>query len=181
MPAFPAEILEAEEEGIEISFLVSPVRVIGENGKISQLECVKNRLGPPDEDGRRRPVEIKGFQLLPGSRPGHLGHRRRCGPIRAAQETGHERRHVILRMSGGRRNRRGSLPGATSSSSRAPWSTPSAPGKRAAIFIDCLLKGQKWEGLFEALRVGEKGSLSMKRYLQEESERVPLELARRSA
>ena len=47
MPAFPAEIHEAEEEGIEMSFLVSPVRVIGEKGKIKQLECVKNRLGPP--------------------------------------------------------------------------------------------------------------------------------------
>lgn len=60
MPAFPGEVLEAEEEGIEISFLVSPVRVTAENGKVSRLECVRNRLGPPDEDGRRRPVEIKG-------------------------------------------------------------------------------------------------------------------------
>jgi formate dehydrogenase major subunit len=56
MPAFAAEVLEAEEEGIEISFLVSPVKVVSRNGKIIQLECVKNRLGPPDEDGRRRPV-----------------------------------------------------------------------------------------------------------------------------
>jgi Pyruvate/2-oxoacid:ferredoxin oxidoreductase delta subunit len=49
-----------------------------------------------------------------------------------------------------------------------------ASGKRAAIFIDTHLRKQKWEGLFEALRVGEKGSLSMKRYLQEEKEREPL-------
>jgi NADPH-dependent glutamate synthase beta subunit-like oxidoreductase len=60
MPAFAGEVHEAEEEGIEISLLTSPLRVISQDGRVTQLECVKNRLGPPDEDGRRRPVEIKG-------------------------------------------------------------------------------------------------------------------------
>ena len=58
MPAFPAEIEEAFEEGIDIEFLTQPVRIIRENGKVSGLECVRMRLGEVDESGRRRPMPL---------------------------------------------------------------------------------------------------------------------------
>lgn len=35
MPAALEEIEEAEEEGIKMNFLVAPVRVVGENGKVT--------------------------------------------------------------------------------------------------------------------------------------------------
>jgi len=69
MPASDEEVEQAEEEGIQLNFLVDPVRVIGEGGKVKALECRKMRLGEPDESGRRRPVPIEGseFQIEIGS------------------------------------------------------------------------------------------------------------------
>jgi heterodisulfide reductase subunit A-like polyferredoxin len=58
MPANAEEIEECHEEGIEIMTLTNPVRVIGENGRVKAIECVKMRLGEPDAGGRRRPEPI---------------------------------------------------------------------------------------------------------------------------
>ncbi|MEM4703693.1 MAG: FAD-dependent oxidoreductase [Candidatus Bathyarchaeia archaeon] len=58
MPALPSEIAEAEREGIIFHFLVAPKQIIGDNGKVKAIECLRMRLGEPDESGRRRPVPI---------------------------------------------------------------------------------------------------------------------------
>ncbi len=60
MPAEDIEILEAEEEGVKFQFLVSPIEVIGEDGKVSKIRLQKMELGEEDERGRRRPVPIEG-------------------------------------------------------------------------------------------------------------------------
>ena len=64
MPASEEEIEECKEEGIEIYFLTNPTRVIGENGTAKAIECVKMRLGEPDESGRRRPEPIPGSEFV---------------------------------------------------------------------------------------------------------------------
>jgi heterodisulfide reductase subunit A len=62
MPAYQPEVEEAEKEGVEIRFLVAPKRILGKNGKVAVIECLKMALGPPDETGRRRPVPIEGSE-----------------------------------------------------------------------------------------------------------------------
>jgi NADPH-dependent glutamate synthase beta subunit-like oxidoreductase len=64
MPASPWEIKEAEEEGVKIEFLVAPKRILGEDGNVTAIECVKMELGEPDETGRRRPVPIHGSEFV---------------------------------------------------------------------------------------------------------------------
>jgi len=64
MPANDAEIDAAEEEGIKISYLAAPVKILGEVGKVTGMECIKMKLGKPDESGRRRPVPIKGTEFI---------------------------------------------------------------------------------------------------------------------
>jgi glutamate synthase (NADPH/NADH) small chain len=60
-PARREEIAHAEEEGIIFDYLTLPVKVLGdEEGNVKGMECVKMRLGEPDESGRRRPVPIDG-------------------------------------------------------------------------------------------------------------------------
>ncbi len=59
MPANSWELREAEEEGVNIRFLVTPKRIIGQNGKVVSIECFKNELGDVDETGRKRPVTIQ--------------------------------------------------------------------------------------------------------------------------
>lgn len=63
MPAAPEEIEEALEEGIKMEFLVAPVKILGEGGKVTGIECLRMELGEPDASGRRRPVPIKGSEF----------------------------------------------------------------------------------------------------------------------
>jgi heterodisulfide reductase subunit A-like polyferredoxin len=60
MPAYAWEVEEALEEGVELSLLVAPTRILGANGRVTGIECVRMKLGEPDASGRRRPVEIPG-------------------------------------------------------------------------------------------------------------------------
>jgi len=63
MPAIAEEIKECQDEGIPINTLTQPVRIIGENGRVTQIECVKMQLGEPDESGRRTPEPISGSEF----------------------------------------------------------------------------------------------------------------------
>jgi glutamate synthase (NADPH/NADH) small chain len=59
MPARLEEIHHAEEEGVQFMFLTTPVAFHGDdNGRVKELECLRNELGEPDESGRRRPIPI---------------------------------------------------------------------------------------------------------------------------
>ena len=58
MPAEEIEIQEAKEEGVKFNFLVAPIRLRSENGKLL-LTCIRMKLGEPDASGRRRPVPVK--------------------------------------------------------------------------------------------------------------------------
>jgi heterodisulfide reductase subunit A-like polyferredoxin len=63
MPAFDWEIKAAEEEGIEFQYLCAPVRFIGREGRVAEVESIRMKLGEPDASGRRRPVPIKGSEF----------------------------------------------------------------------------------------------------------------------
>lgn len=61
MPAYESEIHDAEEEGIEIMELTSPVRFVeGKNGSVEKIECVRMRLGEFDSSGRRKSIPVDG-------------------------------------------------------------------------------------------------------------------------
>lgn len=65
MPASPEEIEGALEEGCILEELVSPVRVVlDDQGSVTGLACVRNRLDEPGPDGRRRPVVIPGSDFV---------------------------------------------------------------------------------------------------------------------
>lgn len=63
MPAIPGEVDEAEKEGVPLHFLTAPKQVVIEGGRITALECLKMRLGEPDESGRRRPLPVEGSEF----------------------------------------------------------------------------------------------------------------------
>ncbi len=62
MPAYAEEIEDALAEGIDIRYLTAPLRVVGREGKVVGIECLRTELGPPDESGRRRPVPVAGSE-----------------------------------------------------------------------------------------------------------------------
>jgi NADPH-dependent glutamate synthase beta subunit-like oxidoreductase len=63
-PAPEHEIADAEEEGIEVLELLSPIRVVGENGRVVGLEVQKMGLGERDTSGRPQPVPIEGSNYI---------------------------------------------------------------------------------------------------------------------
>ncbi len=63
LPARVEEVHHAKEEGIEFHLLTNPKEIlVGEDGWVTGLRCVKMELGEPDDSGRRRPVEIPGSE-----------------------------------------------------------------------------------------------------------------------
>jgi glutamate synthase (NADPH/NADH) small chain len=104
MPARAEEVEHASEEGIDFRFLTLPLRILGEDGWVRGMECIRMELGEPDESGRRRPVPVEGSEfemetdlvvvaigtranpLLPSTLPGLKLNRR--GYIEVDPETG---------------------------------------------------------------------------------------------
>jgi len=65
MPVSNAELEETGSEGIHFQFLVTPLAIEKDTiGKVTGVRLQKNRLGPPDADGRRRPVPIPGSEFV---------------------------------------------------------------------------------------------------------------------
>ncbi len=61
MPARNEEIHHAEEEGVIFQLLSNPAAFHGgENNWVKEVECIRMKLGEPDDSGRRRPVPIPG-------------------------------------------------------------------------------------------------------------------------
>ncbi len=73
LPARKEEVEHAIEEGVEFKLLNNPVEILGynnpddkrdaRNGFVKAIRCIKMELGEPDEQGRRRPVEIQGSEF----------------------------------------------------------------------------------------------------------------------
>jgi len=105
LPARLEEVENAEEEGVIFDFLTLPIRLISNTqGWLTEIECMKMKLGEPDASGRRIPVPLKGSEfrmkadavvcaignspnpLIPMTTPGlSVG---RKGNIEADEETG---------------------------------------------------------------------------------------------
>ena len=58
------ELGETEREGVTLDFLVSPIELIGEDGRLTGVRFIRNRLGEPDASGRRSPVPIAGSEFV---------------------------------------------------------------------------------------------------------------------
>lgn len=72
LPARKEEVEHAIEEGIDFKLLNNPVEIIGyktedpkdpKNGYVKAMRCIRMELGEPDENGRRRPIEIPGSEF----------------------------------------------------------------------------------------------------------------------
>jgi formate dehydrogenase major subunit len=58
------ELGETEREGVRMEFLVSPIELVGEDGKLTGVRFIRNKLGEPDMSGRRSPVPIEGSEFV---------------------------------------------------------------------------------------------------------------------
>jgi NADH-quinone oxidoreductase subunit F len=56
-------IKAAEAEGVKVETFVQPVRIDAINGRLADIECIRNKLGDVDSSGRRKPVPIPGTEF----------------------------------------------------------------------------------------------------------------------
>jgi NADH-quinone oxidoreductase subunit F len=149
MPAHPPEIEAALEEGVKITFLTSPVRILGKEGKAAGIECLRNKLGEPDASGRRRPIPIEGSEFVV-----------ECDTILPAvgQEPDFSFLNGDYQLAVSRRNRLvveentlttnvpGFFAGGDAVTGPATVVQAIAAGHRAAVSIDCFLRGEDFNG-----------------------------------
>lgn len=65
LPARKEEVHHAKEEGIQFHLLTNPVEIlVGEDGWVKGIRCIRMELGEPDASGRRRPIEIPGSEFV---------------------------------------------------------------------------------------------------------------------
>lgn len=64
MSAYRHEYEFARNEGIEFRFLIQPVRIMSEDGRITGLECVEMMLGERDASGREFPHPRPGSEFV---------------------------------------------------------------------------------------------------------------------
>jgi NADH-quinone oxidoreductase subunit F len=64
MPAFGEEVDAAHEETIKLETLVTPVRILTDRGRLTGIECIRNKLGEIDYSGRRKPVPIPNSEFI---------------------------------------------------------------------------------------------------------------------
>jgi NADPH-dependent glutamate synthase beta subunit-like oxidoreductase len=156
MPASPWEIEETIEEEIDIQFLTAPVQILGTEGSVSGLRCIRMRMGRPDESGRRRPVPVIGSEFMVeadsvvtaiGQRPDLTGLAHDLGKI--VSERGLLAADPITGMT--------QIPGVFTGGDvvSGPWTVVEAvaAGKRAARSIDQFLRANQrrqepeWKGV----------------------------------
>lgn len=64
MPAREEEVHHAKEEGIIFDVLTNPVEILGQDGWVTGIKCIRMELGEPDASGRRRPIPIEGSEFV---------------------------------------------------------------------------------------------------------------------
>jgi len=170
MPAFEDEIVEAIEEGVKIRYLVNPMR-IQQRDSLKRLECLRMELGEKDETGRRRPIPVPDSNFFIEA----------DSVIIAAGEEievsflpkGVERKEgIVLTRRDGSTGIKGIFAGGDLTSNQRTVAHAIGSGKKAALAMDCYLRGKDSEEAIQQILIGEGPSVSVFRYLHPEERKM---------
>nr|MBC7245313.1 FAD-dependent oxidoreductase [Chloroflexota bacterium] len=141
MPAIAEEVDEAEQEGIRIEYLTAPVEVLRSDGRVASLRCVRMRLGAPDESGRRRPEPIPGSEYVMevDSVIAALGQDADLSCLPEGVQV--ERDRIVIQETAAT-SAQGIFAGGDAATGFGTVAHAIGSGKRAALAIDCYLRGE---------------------------------------
>jgi len=161
MPATEWEVEEAEEEGVKLHFLAAPVRIMGSNGRVSGLECIKMVLSEPDASGRPRPEPIPGseFVLMVDSVIAAIGQRPDLSFLAEERGLKTERGNIVADPDTLLTDITGVFAGGDCVTGAATAVEAIAAGRKAAIAIDRFLKGEDLVEVKKAFNIS-KGRLN---------------------
>ena len=162
MPAAPEEIEEAIAEGVLISYLTSPLEILGVDGKVSALKCIRNELSEPDADGRRSPKPVPGseFTLDVDMVIAAIGQAPDTSLVADELEVTERRKRIVVEGPYTLvTTQPGIFAGGDAVTGPATAAEAIAAGKRAAISIDLYLRGESLPTV-EPAETGETAELS---------------------
>jgi 2-oxoacid:acceptor oxidoreductase delta subunit (pyruvate/2-ketoisovalerate family) len=170
MPAHAREVSEAAAEGVRFRFLAAAERIaVRSDGAIEKLFCREMALGPPDADGRRRPVPKPdaGFELRTDCLLTAIGEAPRFDYLAGAVSTG----QWHLPVDEGLRVTEATPGGARIFAGGDIIAIPHtvvhavAAGKKAAIAMDCDRRGRDYRQVLRDSAMGNGGAVSFSRYM----------------
>jgi 2-oxoacid:acceptor oxidoreductase delta subunit (pyruvate/2-ketoisovalerate family) len=159
MPAFEEEVVEAIEEGVELRFLVNPIRV-WDKKEIKKLECCRMKLAEKDETGRRRavPVPDSKFFLEADQVIIAAGEEVDLSFLPRGMK---KKEGMVLTQTDGGTSVNGIFAGGDFASRERTVAHAIGAGKRSAIAIDCYLRKEDPEKVLQSLLVGDGPSVSI--------------------
>jgi len=174
MPASYWEVEEAEEEGIKFHFLAAPVKILGENGKVSSIQCVKMALGKQDASGRPRPEPVPGseFAIMVDNVIAAIGQRPNLSSMSWETEIKTERGNIVVAPENMQTGITGVFASGDCITGAATAVEAIASGRKAAIAIDQYLKNIETIKLKEPFNIskGKLNELNKQEFLQFESQ-----------
>ncbi|MBW1895431.1 MAG: hydrogenase iron-sulfur subunit [Deltaproteobacteria bacterium] len=125
--------------------MASPVEILGADGKVTGLKCIKNELGEPDESGRRSPKPVSGSEFVLDvemviAAVGQAPESSSFGPELELSEKGN--RITARDPASLATNIPGVFAGGDAVTGPATVVEAISAGKRAAVCIDLYLKGE---------------------------------------
>jgi len=144
MPALAEEVDAAIDEGIDIQFLVAPVKVLTQNGKVVSLECIRMKLGDVDASGRRRPVPVPGSEFVIPAETliQAVSERPDTSYIGEGAEIGRQGENILIDEETSMTSRPGVFAGGDAVTGPNTVVEAMAAGKLAAAMIDRYLSGE---------------------------------------
>lgn len=163
MPAFEEEVVEALEEGVKIRYLVNPIR-IQQKESLKQLECLRMELGEKDESGRRRPASIPNSNFFIEADSVVVAAGEEIETSFLPKGIG-KKKGIVLTQIDGSTGVGGIFAGGDLASNQRTVAHAIGSGKKAAMAIDCYLKGNDSEEAIRQVLIGKGPSISIFSYL----------------
>jgi 2-oxoacid:acceptor oxidoreductase delta subunit (pyruvate/2-ketoisovalerate family) len=162
MPAFEEEIVEALEEGVKMRYLVNPIGIKEKNG-LKRLECLRMALGEKDESGRRKPEPVPNSNFFVEADSVIVAAGEEIETSFLPKGIG-KKEGIILTHTDGRTALEGIFAGGDVATTQRTVAYAIGSGKKAAMAIDCYLKGNNSEEEIHKILIGDGPSLSIFRY-----------------
>jgi 2-oxoacid:acceptor oxidoreductase delta subunit (pyruvate/2-ketoisovalerate family) len=162
MPAFEDEIVEALEEGVKIRYLVNPIGIKEKDG-LKRLECLRMELGEKDESGRRKPEPIPNSNFFIEADSVIVAAGEEIETSFLPKEIG-KKEGIVLTQMDGRTAIEGIFAGGDVATTQRTVAYAIGSGKKAAMAIDCYLRGKNSEEAIRQILIGDGPSISIFRY-----------------
>ena len=167
MPALAEDVAYAEHEGITLTYLAAPKRVISKDGRLAGVECVRMELGAPDASGRPRPVAVPGTEFIaPADRLiAAVGQVPDIEFLRGPGLSPNGRGQIDVSRDTNATSIEGVFAGGDSAGARAFVADAIGDGKKAALAIHCFIEKKDAKKALEENRIGEGRSFSFGRFM----------------